>query len=250
MLRALVVFSFGVLGWISGCEPSGPLDAGSDTPVDAFVRTDTPRDSGPPCDLSCLVAEACCVVDEVPMCVNVVSDVHNCGSCGLDCIATRRGDACLTRQCACGAFDIGCTGITDECCPAVPGGREAHCANVNIAFEDCGACGAACRDGEASECRNGDCMCGVSDRACAGTPGDLCCGLGFGMLAYGCVNTLIDPDHCGACNERCRSDQRCEAGTCVGTYDAGVDAGSDAGSEPDAGTDAGSEADAGEPDAG
>lgn len=221
---------------LAGCEPGAPEDAGADASRDTASRADVPRDIGPPCELSCGSTEACCYIDEVAQCTDLSSNVGHCGDCAIDCVASRRGDSCENRQCACGTNDIGCTGITDECCPAVADGREAHCANVRVAFDDCGACGTACAAAEASVCRNGACVCGTSDRACTGGAGDLCCDVGP-LGTYACVDTLANRSHCGACGMGCRSDQRCDAGACVSRFDAGM--------TPDAGTN-----DAGVDDAG
>jgi hypothetical protein len=221
---------------ICGCGPGAPEDAGVDASLDAAERPDVPRDTGPPCDLSCGSTEACCYVEEVAQCTDVSSNVNHCGDCAIDCVASHRGDSCENRQCACGMNDIGCTGTIDECCPGVEGGIEPHCANVRVAFGDCGACGVECSAAEASICQNGACVCGSAERGCAGTPDDLCCDVGP-LGTYGCVDTLANRNHCGACGMRCRSDQRCDAGACVSRFDAGT--------EPDAGID-----DAGVEDAG
>ena len=233
---------------LAGCEPGGPEDAGTDASLDTAERRDAPRAVGPPCDLSCSSTEECCYVEEVAQCTDVTANVTHCGDCAIDCVASHRGDSCENRQCACGLNDIGCTGTIDECCPPVEGGIAAHCANVRVAFADCGACGTECSPAEASICRNGACVCGSSDRGCAGTPDDLCCDIGP-LGTYGCVNTLTARTHCGDCDTTCRSDERCSEGVCVSRFDAGMasDAGMDAGADDDAGMDddAGIDGDAG-----
>lgn len=216
----------------AGCVAEAPADAGADAPFDAPVLRDVPRDLGPACELSCGLGEGCCVIDGAPACARLSGDPQNCGECGLDCVATQRGEACLAGRCACGSFEIGCTGAPDICCPAVAGGREAHCANLDVAEEDCGACGRACEPAAADVCRNGACVCGGSDRACAGTSEDTCCPAGLGVTTYRCVDTLRDREHCGGCARRCRLDQRCEAGRCAPIFDVPLP---DAGSAIDAG---------------
>lgn len=228
---------------VLGCEPGAPADAGPDAPRDTHERPDVPRDIGPPCELSCGATQACCYLEEEAQCTDLSANVSHCGGCGVDCVASGRGDSCENRQCACGLNDIGCTGTIDECCPAVPGGVGAHCANVRTAFADCGGCGRECSPRQASVCQNGDCICGTSGRGCSGADDEVCCDVGP-LGTYACVDTLRDRSHCGGCESRCRSDQRCDAGVCVSRFDSGA--------TPDAGLDAGTDAetdDAGTSDA-
>lgn len=230
-MRRFAVLSLLVL---AHCAPEAAIDAGGDAPLDAPAPRDVPRDLGPPCELSCGVGEGCCVVEGAPACVLLESDPTSCGLCGLDCIAARRGDACNAGRCACGRFDIGCTGAPDVCCPEIAGVVEAHCANLDVAEQDCGECGRSCVVGQASECRSGECLCPGSGRACAGTAEDLCCPVGVGAAVDTCVDTRTDREHCGACGRRCTLSQRCDAGRCVSIFDVPPP---DAGSE-DAGDDA------------
>jgi hypothetical protein len=204
----------------AGCVAESSADGGVDAALDAPAPRDVPRDLGPACELSCGLGEGCCVVDGAPVCTQLTADIRNCGECGLDCLATGRGGACMEGRCACGRFEIGCSGGPDICCPAVAGGREAHCANLDVAEEDCGACGRACEPATADLCRNGTCVCSGSDRACDGTAGDTCCPGGVGATVYRCVDTLGDREHCGSCGRRCRLDQRCDGGRCASIFDA------------------------------
>jgi hypothetical protein len=220
--------SFVLLLLLSGCSPGEAADGGTDSSLDAPSPRDVPRDLGPACELACGVAEYCCIVEGAPACVNTSSDPANCGTCGTECILSRRGDQCLRGRCACGRFDVGCTGTSDVCCPATTE-IEAHCANLRVAEQDCGECGRACTAGQASVCQNGECICEGSDRGCAGTPEDLCCPGGLSVITHACTNTLTDREHCGACDRRCELGERCDAGRCVGIFDvpppdAGVDA--------------------------
>jgi hypothetical protein len=220
------------VGLVTACDPGGTADTGPDARLDAPAPIDAPRDGGPVCATACSGVEACCLVEDAPMCINVADDVHNCGGCGVDCITSRRGDSCEVSQCACGDFDIGCTGTIDECCPGEAGGRGPHCANLAQSVSDCGECNRACVAVAASECRIGECVCGDSDRACAGTEVDLCCATDDTGVAFACVDTHTDARHCGGCGVRCGSFRRCQDGVCVSTLDAGTP---DAG-ESDAGT--------------
>lgn len=226
---------------VAACEPGSAADTGPDARVDAPVRADAPLDGGPVCATACSGLQACCLVDDAPTCIGVVDDVHNCGGCGVDCIASRRGDTCAVSQCACGDLDVGCSGTSDVCCPGVAGGRGPHCANLVRSVTDCGECNRACTATTASECRLGECVCGVSLRMCEGTDADTCCPSTEAGTEYGCIDTRTDARHCGGCNIRCGTFRRCADGVCVSTSDAGpADAGVDGGA-----TDAGSDDDAG-----
>lgn len=218
---------------LAGCPPTTPaLDASVDTglrPVDA-PRTDAASDAGPACDLRCATTQERCCFDETgaPACIDVANDPRNCGLCGLDCVATHRGDRCATMQCNCGDFDIGCTGRADNyCCPDAPDGRSARCANLGRDFGDCGACGRTCDTRTADRCEGGLCTCGEGGRTCAGTRTDYCCVDVFEDGA--CVDTTTDKLHCGGCNIRCGAFEDCIDGRCIdftlrdaGALDAGI----------------------------
>lgn len=185
-------------------EIDGGRDAGADAPT---------LDAGPMCEPSCGEREACCG-DGLggASCTQLVSDIRNCGACGVDCVARGRGDACQASQCSCGDFLLGCVGTSESTCCASEG-RVPHCANLVRDRLDCGACGNECDVTRANRCDARRCVCGDTRRQCAGTPTDRCCGDRFEV--YDCVDTSSDRDHCGDCGNRCTATQRCEAGTCV-----------------------------------
>ena len=187
------------------------------------------------------------------VCVNLSTDALNCGTCGRDCVAQRRGDSCVDFQCSCGSAEIGCTGgLSSVCCaPSVPGG-PGYCANLGREPGNCGTCGFTCVPERANQCEGGMCTCGLSGAQCAGTAEDRCCQRDADPFA--CVDTTTAMDHCGVCGHRCNAFEICTAGVCTstqpdagitapdtGTSDGGLDAGADAGLDTglDAGTDAG-----------
>jgi hypothetical protein len=204
---------------LSGCPATDPpRDAATESgpsPADA-PSPDAAADAGPPCDLRCATTQQRCCLDEAgaPACVDVANDVTNCGLCGLDCVATHRGDRCVAMQCTCGDFDIGCTGRQDSfCCPEAPDGRVARCANLGRDFGDCGGCGRTCDALTADRCEGGLCTCGRTGRTCAGTRADRCCVDVFENGA--CVDTTRDKLHCGGCNVQCGAFEDCIDGRCI-----------------------------------
>ena len=209
--HALFAFLVAIALTACGPEDPGPLDAGADAGRDAGM--DAGRDAGASCEPSCGPGMSCCSRDGVAACTALASDPMNCGSCGLDCVAARRGDRCRASQCACGAFDIGCTGdITSRCCPATPT-VAAHCGNLARDPNDCGECGRVCSRDVGNRCEGGTCVCGDAAAGCGGDATDRCCNDGLGF--YACVDTTTDRRHCGACARRCMPTESCEAGACV-----------------------------------
>lgn len=236
-----------------GCGPgSPPGDGGDDVGVDAALRDAAFIDTGR-CDLSCEAGRACCLGAAGDMCVDLSTDVTNCGVCGLDCVVARRGDSCVDYQCSCGSAEVGCTGGENSiCCPPAVAGGQAYCANTGRDPTDCGTCGFECIPERANQCEGGSCTCGLSGSECAGTPEDRCCTRD--AEDYSCVDTTTSMDHCGACGNRCGAFTICRAGECVSTLPDGgtdaatidaaidaatIDAGVDASADVDAGTDAG-----------
>ncbi len=287
MIRALlrvVLASLVGLG-LSGCPPQPLVPDASEMDAPAGdVGTDANFDARR-CGVTCSTTmERCCTSDEgVDECIDVTHDVTNCGLCGLDCVATNRGDRCIAMQCSCGAFAIGCTGDdASTCCPPAPDGRTERCANLGRDFGDCGGCGQLCDALQANRCEAGLCRCGLDGDLCAGTETDVCCLDVFDVAS--CVDTTSDDLNCGGCNRRCGPFEDCRSGVCVdftipdagpfdaapieagprdagardagsldaGSLDAGpVDAGTEAGASMDADTvDAASAGDAGAGDAG
>lgn len=207
-----------VLGLAPGCGNPAPA---SDGGLDANERDAFAGDAAE-CPLDCTTPLACCYDAEgVPHCVDLSSDILNCGVCNRDCVAQRRGDSCSHFSCACGDFEIGCTGMENSvCCPGI-GGTRPYCANPGTSFLDCGGCGRVCDSARASRCSGGNCLCG--DRsACTGEANSRCCADLAG--ASSCVDTTSDQAHCGQCGRRCTALEHCVSGSCEPTVfgDAGT----------------------------
>jgi hypothetical protein len=158
-------------------------------------------------------------------CVDVSSNVLNCGACGVACPL---GDVCQAGACVdvCGAELAFCGG---QCVSLQSPANCGACGNACLPGQFCvgGACsatcaGTVCPGPSGSECallsddRN---HCGACNNACA--PGDICvagqCTLDCGALMACdgvCVDVLSDPAHCGACGTACTGGKSCMQGTC------------------------------------
>lgn len=257
---------------------------GSDGGMDGAIvegGTDAARRDAPPlmCSPACAGDLVCCPGGEGNVCVSLREDVENCGDCGVDCVATGRGDACTRSNCSCGDSMLGCRGTRQSTCCVLPG-VPPYCGNLDQDADNCGECGRVCDAAVGNRCDGGECRCGIARPPCDGTPESTCCVNGVDV---GCVDLTSDTFNCGECDNLCQGAERCEfgactsgptscpagcplgevccdgtccsrsacgAGTCGPPVDAGV--GADAGAPTDAGaaTDGGAPADAGAADAG
>jgi hypothetical protein len=177
-------------------------------------------------------------------CVDLASDLNNCGACGSACesglvaVACRNGlcerASCPAGQEFCGAVD-GCRDLTtdpDHCGACGNACGDAFCVSgvceatqpqpvtcdqgltdcggtcVNTATDpaNCGSCGAACPTG--NECSDGACIAPVAP------PADNCVPQGLTACAGFCVDTATDAAHCGACGAACAAGESCVGGIC------------------------------------
>jgi hypothetical protein len=131
----------------------------------------------------------------------VMSDVHNCGSCGHDCDAFTAIDPSRT-SCVSGFCRVSCLpGFAD--CSAAPG------CDTNITTADnCGACNNRCPTGLCASDGAGSFRC-VS--TCPATAPTVCSG--------SCVDTTSDPLDCGSCGRACAPGPSgipsCNGGVCA-----------------------------------
>jgi hypothetical protein len=144
---------------------------------------------------SCLPGDFSCSGN----CVNLQTDVTNCGSCGQICTSPANG----TPFCQEGTCGISCPAMSTLC----PG----NCANLSSDVNNCGGCGRVCSFGPNSSptCSSGICglTCSPPFVDCDGNPSN------------GCeVNILTSPSNCGGCQQTCPSGQNgspvCKSGTC------------------------------------
>lgn len=112
------------------------------------------------------------------------------GGCDPACEA---GEECVEGSCMCGVGPSCASG--NACC-------DGSCTDVGT-ISNCGACGNECPMGPnfTATCNAGTC--------------DGSCNAGFdncdGATANGCEQSLIDPEHCGACENACAGTELCAA---------------------------------------
>jgi hypothetical protein len=106
------------------------------------------------CELQCATGSSQCPSG----CVNLQTDVNNCGSCGNVCVTTHSPTGAVLEQgmCVAGSCAQQCTAPTTQC----PSG----CVNLQTDVSNCGACGNACEPTEsasgkitAAACAAGSC---------------------------------------------------------------------------------------------
>jgi hypothetical protein len=154
-------------------------------------------------------------------CVDLSSDLSNCGSCGHSCPV---GQICHNSK---------CIGIpTLETCPEfAPNKCGTTCTDLSKDPSNCGACGNKCKASES--CINGECTlipsCPLGSFAC----GNNCCGVSqtcdpntltctpsicqSGQTQCGsvCIDTSSDRFNCGGCGITCDIEEQCISGKCV-----------------------------------
>ncbi|WP_437976335.1 MXAN_6577-like cysteine-rich protein [Sorangium sp. So ce295] len=119
-------------------------------------------------------------------CVNLETDLRNCGDCDVECA---EGHVCADGSCACAGDLTACEGA---------------CVDVLSDRRNCGECESSCAP--AQQCVDGVCTCPAGLAACDGA----------------CADLQTSQLHCGACGVACERGAVCQAGACtcvLGTYD-------------------------------
>lgn len=127
-------------------------------------------------------------------CVNVQTDMANCGACFAACAPAHASAACVAGRCTVASCDMGfrdCDGNADNGCEI----------NTQTDAANCGAC--------ASRCMEPRPLC--SSGACIGT-----CPTGMIRCGDSCINTQTDVANCGGCGNVCGGAPANAMPTCVG----------------------------------
>ncbi len=122
-------------------------------------------------------------VDCSGQCVDLSTDVENCGTCGRSCDP---GEICDG------------SGVCTLSCPPGQGDCGGKCVDLATDVNDCGTCGRACGLNEI--CDDGVCQlsCPSATEDCGGV----------------CLDTGTDRNSCGSCGITCLSNELCTDGNC------------------------------------
>jgi hypothetical protein len=172
------------------------------------------------CSSSCPGGQTLCA----GKCVDITTDIDNCGACGNACPASH---VCENQTCK-----LVCASALTDC--------SGKCVQLQNDEMNCGSCGAQCSVGY--ECLGGKCElsctagltncgnvcvdlqadnshCGGCNATCTApevcTTGSCTCPSPTVKCSGQCVNTQVDPKHCGACGQMCATAQSCQGGQCV-----------------------------------
>ena len=195
------------------------------------------------CEVSCPAGSEKCALEgagggaALSVCANVAVDRNHCGACGTKCPAA---EVCTESACA-----LECAGGATKC-DAKDG---PVCVDTMVDALNCGGCAAACEPGFAcvsgackTVCVAGTTVCsvpvpgggaggggGAGSTSSAGGAGGLGGAGGAGgaggmggaggapapMVMDICVDTQLDPRHCGNCETACPKGKACQGGQCL-----------------------------------
>ena len=158
--------------------------------------------------LDCLNAnESKCVVDEVEQCIDVASDVNNCGSCGYQCELHKPAYSvvvgCENKQCK-----YECEGSYTNC----GSGSTIECVDLSNAKLHCGRCGNECTGKKYchdSTCKENNC----GDTQCP--QGEQCKDNDVEACGPNCENCLTKYH---AATATCDNSGTCHVLTCTSGY--------------------------------
>lgn len=226
---ATTVTSCGQCGHV--CPPGQTCQQGTNGSTCVDVEIDAggdAADAGDPCANVTCSGKTCCAVGGTPECVDLGTDVVNCGQCGKVCLG---GTTCIGGNCVCLAIGVTCS-AGDACCAGATCGaingqpgtacclpRQAPCGAGGC----CGVTAGSAIPGSAY-CTSGTCcqyahaICGADTDCCAGTPGGKCStnyygvNLPFGECCMGSQDTCGNNNDC--CDGACNGGKCCEITTC------------------------------------
>ncbi len=165
------------------------------------------------CGNSCGAGQSCasgvCVTTSCPTgrtlcgatCVDLSTDLSNCGACGRACVVANGAPTCMAGTCQVAS----CLAGFANCNASVADGCEA---NLTTSSTNCAACGRVCSLANAtsscvaSSCQVATCLSGFAN--CNSAASD------------GCeANLATSSTNCGACGVACGTGRTCQAGACV-----------------------------------
>jgi hypothetical protein len=169
--------------------PAGATALPTATPTPAPTETPTPE---PPTPTPIVCPPG--TTDCGGICLDLQTDVNNCGACGNVCPEAQPG------------FDVGCAGgncffMREPACAEGLSFCNGVCVNRLTDPANCGLCGNVCAPGQI--CFGGQC---ATDHRCEA---------GLTSCNGVCVDLLIDPANCGACGNVCAAGEICFGGLCA-----------------------------------
>jgi len=152
-------------------------------------------------------------------CIDIWSDVTNCGACGNVCLANEN---CCTGVCSDPQTDeANCNGCGNACNPG-EGCCAGACIDVSSDVTNCGDCGNTCPVG--NNCCSGICSDPASDEANCNGCGNAC-GAGEGCCSSACIDVQSDTSNCGDCGVTCNAGENCCSGSCSDPLSDGLNCG-------------------------
>lgn len=161
-----------------------------------------------------------------PACVFTVSNVNNCGGCGVVCTG---GATCCDGVCvdvlspsqtgSCGSCSTVCTGPGSTCCNGFCRSLQTDPLNCTACLNACGqgqlCCGGCTGPDDPNNCGG----CGIQCTGATVCQANVCvpgCPTGFTQCGSPpvCLDTLSNNFNCGSCSNPCPNGSFCEMGTC------------------------------------
>ncbi len=169
-----------------------PTETPTATPTETPTETPTPAPTETPTPVPVVCPTG--TTDCGGICVDLQTDVDNCGTCGNVCPEGQLG---FVRGCAAG----NCFFMRERACAEGLSSCNGVCVDRQTDSANCGVCGNVCAAGEI-------CFVGQCAR-------DHRCGAGLTNCNDVCVDLLVDPANCGVCGNVCAVGDICFGGQCA-----------------------------------